>query len=132
MIKRPRSIAIIAWFLIVVSGLSVVTFLTRMGHAGNPAASLVAWWFALGIMPLYFISAIFMLQGKDWARQLYLAVGGTSLLFELVALPVTPKTIGALLFFLITALLLYRPHASVYFASSTRKKASSPDGVLDP
>jgi len=132
MVKRPKSVAIIAWLLIVVSTLSIVEFLTRMGRGGNPAPSLVGWWFALGMMPLYFISAVFMLRGKDWARQLYLAVGGTSLLFELVALPFAEKTIGTVLFFLITALLLYRPYPSAYFLSSTRKRAAPTDGILGP
>jgi hypothetical protein len=102
----------------VVSGMGLISFLSSIASlpAGQVASiSLVAWWFVLCVIPLYFISGLFMLRGKNWARQLYVVLGASSLLFGFVVFPFTLKMVGQFLFLISTVLLLYRTRAHLFF-----------------
>jgi hypothetical protein len=116
--NRPATVTVVSWLVMLFSAVVVATFLARVSTFDSyeiTSVSLVAWWFVLGLFPLYFLSGFFMLWAKDWARQLCLAVGTSSVLFGVVALPFATVMATAGLFVVATAVLLYRPQANAFF-----------------
>jgi hypothetical protein len=120
--KRPISVTVIAWLLLVVSSLSLVAVVfdphtpELMANRLLPVPVLYFKVFVTAL--IYMLSGIFMLRGARWARMLYLVWGGivsTSSLLESV-----PKLelITEFLIYAIIVFFLFRPKASAYFSGS--------------
>jgi hypothetical protein len=129
--RRPTSITIISWILIVLSVAGLVgTFITMkssdydttlaMGHL--PVAFLNVYQLVCGAVG--FLSGLFMLKGAAWARWLYVGWGAFGVLvnvgnfgFSLFVLP------GLVIYVLLTAILL-RKNSSDFFSERYGKKPS--------
>ncbi len=62
------------------------------------------------------VSGIFMLQGRNWARTLYVAWQGVASLIMLVTSPMKSALIPGLVVFLVFAFFLFRSKANEFFA----------------
>lgn len=120
---RPKSITIIAWYLIVVA---VISLFKNFSTLNNPLAtelmskSLLSiplqyakWYIGLAVSV---ICGIGMLKGQSWARLLYVLWSMIGFLMGFVTSPlkVAPPIPGVILFTIIV-FFLYRPAANQYF-----------------
>lgn len=117
--NRPITVTVVAWLVMLFSAVVVAMFLVRVSTFYSyeiTSVSLVVWWFVLGLFPLYFVSGLFMLRGKGWARQLCVAAGTSSVLFGLAVMPFAKVMAGAAIVVAAATVLLYRPDANAFFA----------------
>jgi len=110
--KRPTSVTIIAWLLIVVGGV----FLIDNWNDLKVKEKLLQFMLAFFQMLFPFISGIGMLKRQNWARFLYLICWIFLFVIYIVRNPMTTGLIGATVLFLITIFFLFRPQANDYFA----------------
>ena len=129
---RPTSIAVIAWILIAMGGISLITSTISLN---NPITKELTGRSPLPI-PLQYtimylgliitlVSGIAMLRGQNWARLLYVAWSIIGFVIGIVTSPMKPAMIPGLALFLIVAFFLFRPKANEYFAGT----AARGDGV---
>jgi len=134
-VKRPVSVALSCWFLILSSLLSLASvylgrndpaMLAGMAHGAIPAEVQYAMMlFSLG---LSLVTALAMLQRQRGARTVYLVWGVIDIAFCLATLPLKTNVLpGALLFAVICAF-LYSPKSNAWF--SPRKAAN--DACMTP
>jgi hypothetical protein len=117
--NRPAAVTVVSWVVMIFSAAVVGMFVLRVSSFDSyeiTSVSLVFWWFALGVFPFYFLSGLFMLRGRDWARELCVAGGVSSVLFGLVVAPKGLVVVGAAVFVIASTVILYRPHSSSFFA----------------
>jgi len=110
--KRPTSVTIIAWLLIVVGGV----FLIDNWNELKVKETLLQFMLAFFQMLIPFISGIGMLKRQNWARFLYLICWIFFFVIYIVRNPMTTSLIGGTVLFLITIFFLFRPKANDYFA----------------
>jgi len=125
MAARPTAVTAVACLVIVFSATVMSMFLLRIFALRLyeiTSISAVVWWFVCGLLPLYFLSGLFMLRGRPWARELCVATGASAVLFGFVVSPFTTVTAGQILFLVVTTGVLYTPSASAFF---TRPAGSS-------
>ena len=121
--KRPVSVSIISWLLIVMGGISVIST-TMMIH--NPmmrdllskSAIPIPVQFAISYIGLLIMitSGIAMLKGCNWARILYTVWGATGLAIGIVTSPMKMALIPGIVCFAIVVFFLFRPKATAYFS----------------
>jgi len=122
--NRPRSVTIIAWVLIVLGGISLITTTLMLD---NPQARELMSQNLLPI-PLQYamtyisllimlISGIAMLKGRNWGRYLYVIATGLSFLIGVVTSPMKAALIPGFVLFVIVCFFLFRAKANEYFAS---------------
>ena len=132
--KRPTSISVIAWILIVTSGIAMLASTVSLN---NPMArELMAK--SLLPIPLQFVmlyvgllitivSGIAMLKGQNWARFLYVGWGSIGFVIGILTSPMKAAMIPGFVVFAVVTFFLFRPKANEYF--STRDTADSAQGV---
>jgi len=123
--KRPISITIIAWFLIVSSGFSLIISLANFN---NPmvkelmAKSLLPLPIQYAMMYIGLLvvlgSGIGMLKKQNWARLLYVIWIAAGFLINLFTSPIKTALIPGLLFFIIIVFFVFRPAANQYFSKA--------------
>lgn len=121
--KRPTSITVIAWVLIVLGGLSLVTTAVM---TNNPTAVALMSKSALPVPVQYVISyvgslvmvvaGVAMLKRQNWARWLYVGWSIIGFAVGLATSPTKLAMIPGLVVFLILTFFLFRPKANEYFA----------------
>jgi hypothetical protein len=119
MSNRPAAVTVVAWLVMVFSAAVTGMFVLRILSFDSyeiTSVSLVFWWFALGLFPLYFLSGLFVLRGRGWARELCVAGGVSSVLFGLVVAPRSVVVVGAAAFVIASTVILYRAHSRSFFA----------------
>jgi cytochrome b561 len=62
------------------------------------------------------VSGIFMLQGKNWARFLYVIWCSIGAVVEIITSPMKAAMVPGLVVFAIIVFFLFRPKANAYFA----------------
>lgn len=106
--KRPTSVTVIAWIIIVSGGLSF-WFLLR------PTTVLsVLWGVIRGTIAL--ASGIAMLKGLNWGRLLYLLYVPVAIILRLLLYGFSPMQIMTVICYAAFLILLTRPAASAFFA----------------
>jgi len=123
--KRPTSITVIAWILIVMSGISLITSTISLN---NPMAKELMSRSSIPIPIQYammyvgllitLISGIAMLKGQNWARLLYVIWSIIGFVFGIATSPMKAAMIPGFVVFLIIAFFLFRPKANEYFAGT--------------
>lgn len=120
--KRPTSITVICWILIVVSLISVVVVSILMKSPlfeeslrESPVPVNVQYAVMYAGMLITLVSGIAMLKGRNWARYLYIVYSAVSFIYSMVTTPVTTSMIPAFVIFLIIAFFLLRAKADAYF-----------------
>jgi hypothetical protein len=122
--KRPLSLTIIGWFLIV-TGLFTIYSVLRMGS--NPIAMKIIEQMhvsllfqqvmgALGVI-VALACAYGIFKGLPWSRVLYVAWGIISLGISFFTSPVKSIVILSVLFLMVVAYFLFRPAADRWFAA---------------
>jgi len=121
--KRPLSLTVIGWMLIV---MGIFSMFATSANLKNPKVieymsqsplplSLQYAILALGVM-IMTISGLGILKGKNWARLLYAGWGLFSFLMSLVIGTMQASMLPGLIIFLIIAYFLFRPDAHAYFS----------------
>ncbi|KAB8055480.1 hypothetical protein GCN78_00680 [Janthinobacterium rivuli] len=135
MLKRPVSVAISCWFLILASLLALVSaylgrndsaMLAAMGDGVIPAeAQYAILLFSQGIT---LVAALAMLQRQRGARTVYLVWGVIDIALCLATLPVKMNVLPGALMFAVICAFLYSPKSNAWF--SPRKAAN--DACMTP
>ena len=125
--KRPTSLTIIAWLLIISAVFSVISTFTMQSNpmalkmmAGSP---LPVWAHqAFTILGAIVIAACGygVLNGLSWSRLLYIGWSGIALLFSLLTVPIMSILALGVLFLAVMAFFLFRPAANAWFAQGGR------------
>jgi hypothetical protein len=131
MTRRPKSVTIIAWILIVMfafSAIGIVTvFLTGTMKKPemvelmrqNHLPIFVQYGLNVAGLLITLVSAVGMLRGKKWARLLYVIWGIIGFLLAFVTSPTKIMIIPGILLFIIFVFFLFRPKANAYFKGTT-------------
>ncbi len=120
--RRPTSISVISWILIVLGGLGLITTTMMLG---NPAVqevmekspTPVPLQLAMSYIGLCVLlaSGAAMLNGHNWGRWLYIGWTAFALGIGLATAPSKTILLPSALFFAVVAFFLFRPNASSYF-----------------
>ena len=120
--ERPTSITVISWILIVLGALGVLgsalmsnnpDVMEQMAVSKLGAGTQQA----LGIIGsvLSIISGYGMLQGKNWARLLYVISTAIGIALNLYAMPMSGMQWISVALFAVVLFFLYRPAANAWF-----------------
>ena len=130
---RPTSITVVAWILILMGGISLIT-MTLMISTGmidkftvdNPAARElmnkspipVPIQYALTYVTLLIklVSGVAILKGQNWGRWLYVVGTAAGLLIGIVTSPLKGVMIPGLVLFVVVTVFLFLPNANQYFS----------------
>ena len=123
--KRPTSITVIAWILIVTSGLSVITCTIGLNNPKvkelrerSPLPISVQYVRMYVSLLIALISGIAMLKGHNWARFLFIICGAIGHIINFMTSPIKKILIPGFIVLLIVAFFLFRPKANEYFAGT--------------
>lgn len=121
--ERPKSVTIIAWFLIVSGVISVFTSLSSLNNpmvkelmSKSPLPIPLQYAMMIIGLAVSVICGIGMLKGQGWARLLYVTWGAIGILISLITCPSKTVIIPGLIIFIIIAFFLYRPASNQYFS----------------
>jgi uncharacterized membrane protein len=120
--KRPTSVTIVCWFLIIAGVLSIVMTMVTMNNPQVrelmekqplPVPAQIA--MTLIITAINVVCGFFMLQGANWARMLYLGLAVLGFAYSLITSPFRMMVVPGLVFFGVFAFLLLRSPANAFF-----------------
>ncbi len=122
--KRPISITLIAWYLIIASLFGMIMLLTTL-HNPTVQASLKQstlpipvqlTWISISAM-VNLICGVALLKGKNWARFTYLTVGFLSFAMSLLTMHASMRlaALPGIVVFIILICFLFTPKANIYF-----------------
>jgi hypothetical protein len=123
--KRPTSVTVIAWILIVLGAISIIA--TAIMHDNPTAVALmsksplpVSIQYALTYFGslVMVVSGVAMLMGHNWGRLLYVGWSVIGFVIGIITSPAKMAMIPGLVIFLILVFFLFRPKANEYFAGS--------------
>ncbi|KML45349.1 hypothetical protein VL15_36515 [Burkholderia cepacia] len=125
--KRPISLTILAWIIIVTNAITCVYTPFSIGMPTTQALLshyLLPVWATLGVSVIIeaanVVIGIAILKGREWSRKAYIATSGFGFAFSFVNMPASMFAVlipGFLLFALFIYLLFRRP-ATAYFRQS--------------
>lgn len=120
--KRPLSLSILGWFIIVASAISLVSMplslrnpaaVDALHQAALPIGVLLAISIVSGLLNI--AAGIGILKGLAWGRILYIVVGVTGIVISLVSFPSKAAVIPGLILLAVFVFILFRPRANAYF-----------------
>ncbi len=122
---RPTSVTVVAWFLIMTSGFSLITSvlmlnkpLVRELMAQSPLPLPVQHTLTyLGSLATI-ASGCGMLLGQNWARMLYMIWGAVGFLIATATTPIKIALIPGFVVYVLIVFFLLRPRANSYFDCS--------------
>ena len=121
--KRPTSISVIAWILIVMGGISLITITVAINNPMvrdimNKGPIPIPLQYAMTYLGLLImiVSGIAMLKGCNWARFLYVIWTIIGFLVGITTSQMTAAMIPGFVVFLIIAFFLFRPKANAFFS----------------
>lgn len=122
--KRPTSITVIAWILIVISTLSSIPMIVMMNNptthelmSKNPLPIPLQYAISYFGLLLTITTNIAMLKGRNWGRLTYVGWMTISLIIGLLTSPIKPAMIPSFVIFLIIAFFLFSPKANEFFSN---------------
>ncbi len=128
--QRPTSITVVAWILIVIAAINLVTSAVSLNNpmvqelmAKNPIPIPVQYVMLFLGLAVMLASGIGMLNGHNWARLLYVIWSAIGFVVALATSPMKAMLIPGVLSLLVFVFFLFRPAANHYFATDT-----PPDG----
>jgi glucose dehydrogenase len=132
MIRRPLSVSIIAWFLIVMGAISLIST-TVTFNSDNPTVreilskspipiSVQLGFAYLGLL-ITIVCGIAMLKGCNWARYLYVFWGIFGFVVGFATSPMKIMMLPGMLLVAIITFFLFRPQATKYFTQSAASNA---------
>ena len=122
MTKRPTSITIISWWLIVLGGMNLFITTAMINNptvqdlmAQNPIPIPVQYAMSYIQLLVMIVSGVAMLNGANWARYLYVISLLVVSVIGIVTSPMKAAMIPGFVVFLVIAFFLFRPKASAFF-----------------
>jgi len=130
---RPTSITVVAWILILMGGISLIT-MTLVISTGmvdkftvdNPAARELISRSPIPIPVQYamtyigllitLVSGVAILKGQNWGRWLYVVGTAAGFLIGIITSPLKGVMIPGLVLFVVVTVFLFRPKANQYFS----------------
>jgi cytochrome b561 len=132
--KRPTSITVIAWILIVMGGLSLITTTVNINNpiakelmSRSPIPLPIQHVMLYAGMLVTLISGIAMLKGQNWARFLYVIWSIIGFVIAIVTSPMKATIIPGFVGFLVVAFFLFRPKANEYFSGAEVQSGTKSD-----
>ncbi len=123
--KRPTSITIIAWILIVAGGILLLTSSVNLNNpivkgimAKNPIPISVQYMIMYVGLLISIVSGIGLLKKQNWARFLYVVWNTIGSLITLFTSPMKTALIPGLIFFIVIVIFLFRPGTNQYFSKT--------------
>jgi hypothetical protein len=123
--KRPTSITVIAWILIVMGGISLIASTISLNNPmakelmnRSPIPIPIQYAMMYVGLLITLISGIAMLKGQNWARFLYVIWSIIGFVIGIATSPMKVAMIPGFVLFLIVAFFLFRPKANEYFAGT--------------
>src|SRR5215470_3128041 len=125
---RPTSITVIAWILILMGGISLVTTTLVINSAviDNPAVQElmskspipVPVQYAMTYIGLLvmLVSGVAILNGQNWGRWLYVVGTALGFLIGIMTSPLKEAMIPGFVVFVVVTFFLFRPNANKYFS----------------
>lgn len=120
--KRPLSITLICWYLIISETIYLISIPFSLNNPDvrklmeASAMPLIMQYVMMGIgLFIIFSSSIAMLKGKNWARILYVTWSIIGFTLSVATAAVKTVIIPGIIIFLIIAFFLFRPKADEYF-----------------
>ena len=128
--KRPISITVIAWLMIVIGGILLIKnvgILSEVkGMMNRSPIYILRLIFSYVTISFALISGIGILTRQNWARFLYLICWIINFVFSMIySKLITAGTIGGIILFLITIYFLFNPKANEYFDRKDSMNAAS-------
>jgi hypothetical protein len=126
---RPTSITVIAWILILMGGISLITTTLMIDKVmDNPAARElisknpipVPVQYAVTYVGLLImlVSGVAMLKGQNWGRWLYVVGTAVGFLIGIITSPLKEAMIPGFVVFVVLTFFLFRPKANNYFSDA--------------
>lgn len=120
--KRPTSITVTSWILIVMGGISLISTTAMINNsevqeimAKNPLPIPIQYLMSYAGLLVMIISGIAMLKGKNWARLLYIIWSLVGFSIGILTSPMKAAMIPGLVVFGVIVFFLFRPKASAFF-----------------
>lgn len=121
--KRPTSITVISWIMIVIGVISLVSTAYTLNNpmaleimAQSPMSIATQITFMYVALVVTLVCGVGFLKGKNWARILYVVWTLSALLMQVVMSQVSAAMIPSIVVFLIVVLFLFRSKANIYFS----------------
>jgi len=122
--ERPTSVSVIAWLLLVINAVSLITTTFTMNNpmvrelmAKNPIPVPVQIVMFYVGTSLVIVAAAFMLRGANWARWLYIGYSALGLLLAVFTSPIKAMLLPGVVVYIVVVVLLTRPKVNAYFTS---------------
>lgn len=122
---RPTSITVIAWILIVISVLNLVTGMVNMNNpmvrelmAKSPIPIPLQFTMLYLGLTITLACGVAILKGHNWGRWLYVIWNSVGAAIGLATSPMKAMMLPGLVFVFIVAFFLFRPNATHYFMQS--------------
>ena len=123
--KRPTSVTVIAWILIVGTGITLISTTAMINNpmmldlmSKSPIPIPIQYAITYIGSAIMLVSGIAMLKGCNWARLLFVIWSAINFLVGIVTSPMKATLILGLVSFLIIVFFLFRPKANAYFSTS--------------
>jgi hypothetical protein len=124
---RPTSITVIAWILIAMGGISVITTTLMIDTVMNDPAARellnkspvpIPVQYAMTYVGLLamLVSGVAMLKGQNWGRWLYVVGTALGFLIGILTSPIKEAMIPGFVVFVVVTFFLFRPKANQYFS----------------
>ena len=120
--KRPTSISVIAWILIVLGGISLITTTLMINNpmardlmSKSPISIPVQYTLSYVGLLIMIVSGFAMFKGCNWARFLYVIWSIIGFLVGITTSPMKAAMIPGFVVFLVVAFFLFRPKANTFF-----------------
>ncbi|HEX5239204.1 MAG TPA: hypothetical protein VFW39_12175 [Sphingomicrobium sp.] len=120
--KRPTSVTVIAWFVIIGALFTIFSLFRLRGNpmtarmlAHSPVPISVHLGFGIVGVIVALVTGYGMLKGYPWSRWLYIGWSVIGLLFSLLTVPIISVMVISILFLAVIAFFLFRPVANAWF-----------------
>ena len=120
--KRPTSVSVIAWILVVTSGISLITSTVMLNdpmakeQMSKSLLPIPLQYVMLYVGPLItLVAGLAMHKGQNWARFLYVVWGAIGCVIVFLTSPMIAGMIAGLIVFAVITFFLFRPKANEYF-----------------
>lgn len=120
--KRPTSVSVIAWFLIVTSLISLAVSYKGLDNpiaqelmAKNLLPISIQYVMLFAGLVISLASGVAMLKGLNWGRTVYVVWSMIGFVITLATSPIKIAVVPGALIFAIIVFFLYRPKSTAYF-----------------
>lgn len=127
--KRPTSVTVIAWLLIISGGFTLIMTAMGIGNpltieimSKSPLPIYVQYAMAFTGLTITLTSGIAMLNRQNWGKLAYVISTPIFFMIGIVTSPMKAAMIPGFFVFLIVSFFLFRPKANEYFACEEKLK----------